>query len=83
MPILLAVMGVIGLIVSVTYLNNGSFQVISGYNFRPLYAASYSYNLDSHLVLTIISSGMLILAHTWNGRLNSIYRKNNGCSIKI
>lgn len=77
MPSLLAVIAVTGLIIAMTYLNNHDFRVISGYNFRPFYGGNYGYNLDSHSILTLISSSILILAHIWNWRLSQTYQRIN------
>lgn len=70
MPGLLAVIAVIGLIIALIYLNDHNVQVISGYDFKPIYKYNSGYNLDTHSVLTLISSSILILAHIWNWRLS-------------
>jgi len=77
LPGLLAVFAVVGLIIAVTYLSHGDFQAISGYNFIQPYH-SYGYSLDSHTIMTLISSSVLIFAHIWNWRLRKTYLRNNG-----
>jgi len=79
MPGVLAIIAVIGLIVSVTYLNDGGFRVISGYDFNPVYgrSAGYGYNFASNSILTLTSSSILMLAYIWNWYLSRTYQINN------
>ena len=77
MPGVLAIIAVIGLIVAVTYLNDGGFRVISGYNFNPIYGRSTEYNFASNSILTFTSSSILMLAYIWNWYLSRTYQINN------
>lgn len=77
MPGVLAILAVTGLITAVTYLNDGGFRVISGYDFNPIYGRSTGYNLASNSILTLASSSVLVFAYVWNWRLSQDCRRNN------